>query len=1300
MFFDHFQINTVMKKQYLLLFLAAILLSNAGTLKAQIVGTDVFLQGQYLEIGEQGNGSFGANSSPAGYHPHLSGTTWSTGSPLAEIYDYGHDGWSTGTPAFMGDYTYPGSPFEGWEIQLNGGQVQGFQYVGTGFAFGGAAAATSSGIVSYVSAGGRVISNWQGNVSCSGQSLFLKQETRVDRLASWVTVTTKFYNTTSTNCTGVYYLRSCDPDNDESWAGGSFTTNNMVNYQIPSAGNRVEVTATGQSSTLPPLSLCTKDCRAVAFIYNAWWLSATVDLGTCWSKTYGGAYYDVGTNHPGDIAIGLVYNIGTIRAGDSAVVSYSYVFNGVNGIDSAHPDPELSVNNIPITSFPDTLDGCAFPGVDSLPVDILYGDDKDWTWGKWTWAPSVGLSGTTGVHNYIHIDAVPGYVTYTVTGQDTASGTMLDCNTKVLIFTVHSCHVAWNNGPCYGDTLQLRMGGDSTGATYYWTGPLGFTSVLHNPFRYPAVWTDTGLYHCYKTIGGIIDTDSTYVIIHPRPIVTATNNGPLCSGMIDTLLLNSTSSIAGSTFAWSGPPSYTSSAQNPTIPGFNGANVGSYRVIVTTSFGCKDTAYTTADTIPRPIAPVITDPSPYCQGKPFVPFTVGHPTGSTVYWYAGPVGGTGSTTASTVSTTVPGYYTVYASDKIGSCESIRSSYTVRIITTPLAPVVTGPLDYCQYMGPVVPLHAFIDPTGTADWYNAATGGTATTTETLPNINVAGVYHYWVSQTDSSCESPRTPVTINIHPKPNPPIITHQQYCQFKTPAAVIATASTAGDALTWYGPGVTPGSSVAPTPNTSIAPAFDTFYVHETSTFIGSPTVACISDSAMDVVPIILKPAPPVPADQKYCQRDGVVAMNYSVDSFAGSTLNWYDDHGGAIAPTPQANTFDNPGSQSWFVSQTFNGCESDSVKISAMIVYKPEFTITSRSAYVCQFDSVTVSYNGPVLPPLAGYHWTLPDGAKTVAGTNLYQPSIVVEFDSSNLNNFVILTASDDSGFCHTDTSLYINVIAQPNLNLYTKADVCLGDTTLLALSQRTPGTYAFTWYVDGVLLGISPDISVISASSNSGGPYLIKWIDSGRHVIEITSATHEGCASAPAFDSVYVHSLPSAQFTYSIPNGKSTLCLEDSVQFSASMKNYNYSYNWAPDHFFNNTNTSTIWGTVQQSQSIVTLTVTDPFGCSASSSLELDPETCCTVVFPNAFAPGSTTSNGENSKFHPVCAGYHRFHMFRIANRWGQTIYESANSADASWDGNYNGVPQDMGVYYYYVKYDCGGNTIEEKGDVTLIR
>ena len=576
-----------------LLLFAAFLVCSSQLSFAQVIGTNCFLQGTWLEIGMQGNGSFGTSSSPTTYHSHpYSGST--SGVQLAEVYDYGHDGWTTGTPPFMGDYTYPGSPFEGWEIQMNGvSQAQGFQGYGTGFGYAGGASMAVSPLT-YSSAGGQYIGNLLGTFTAGTQNLVFKQETRVDQRASWVTVTTKFYNTSTTvACTDVFYLRSCDPDNDESWPGGSFTTNNMVNYQIPNPDNRVEVTATGRSSTLPPLSLATKDCRAVAFIYQCWPLGIGTDLNLLWTRTTStacGSYFDVGVNHLGDIGIGLVYKLGTILPGDSTVISYSYVFNGVNGIDSAHPDPELSINNIPVTTFPDTLNGCLFPGVDSLPVNIIFGNDKDWTWGKWTWSPSVGLSSTTGVNNYIHLDEVPGTYTYTVTGTDTSAGSMTDCNVKTFIFTVHSCHLAYVNSPCFGDALDFGMLGDSIGATYVWYGPGGYVSGVHDPVRYPSSWSDTGNYTVVRTIAGVTDTDHVHVVIHPTPPLTLASNIALCGRLADTLLLTVSPDSIGETFAWTGPNGFASTSAFPTITPFDSTGTGTYTVHATTQYGCTNTA--------------------------------------------------------------------------------------------------------------------------------------------------------------------------------------------------------------------------------------------------------------------------------------------------------------------------------------------------------------------------------------------------------------------------------------------------------------------------------------------------------------------------------------------------------------------------------------------------------------------------------------------------------------------------------------------------------------------------------------
>jgi gliding motility-associated-like protein len=96
------------------------------------------------------------------------------------------------------------------------------------------------------------------------------------------------------------------------------------------------------------------------------------------------------------------------------------------------------------------------------------------------------------------------------------------------------------------------------------------------------------------------------------------------------------------------------------------------------------------------------------------------------------------------------------------------------------------------------------------------------------------------------------------------------------------------------------------------------------------------------------------------------------------------------------------------------------------------------------------------------------------------------------------------------------------------------------------------------------------------------------------------------------------------------------------------------------------------------------------------INPDRCCDVELPSAFSPNG---DGRNDLFRPITIGHHKLKIFRVVNRYGQTVYES-NVESNGWDGRFGGVPQDMGTYFYYLNYDCNGKTIEKKGDVTLIR
>ena len=681
-----------------------------------------------------------------------------------------------------------------------------------------------------------------------------------------------------------------------------------------------------------------------------------------------------------------------------------------------------------------------------------------------------------------------------------------------------------------------------------------------------------------------------------------------------------------------------------------------------------------------PGPPMVTGHTPYCQGDAPIPFTITAASGATVYWYPSAAGGTGSTTAPTVNTAVAGTYTYYYGQTIAPCMSPIDS--IKIVVNPLPAPITGAGGVCRYF-----TTALSDVATGGTW---ASGSPAIATVTASGI-VSGIAAGTATITYQLPTGCYITTTVNVHPKPTIPAVAPVTYCQFNTPNVLTATG-TAGDILLWYGAGVSaPGSTTAPVPLTS-TPGVTDYYVTQTSTF------GCVSDSAIEPVTIIAQPAPPVATNNSYCQYSPTVPLNYQVDSAAGSSLSWYAaaTGGAPLGGMPAVNNtvVTYPAGTTWYVSQTVDGCPSNRAPVNVTIVYKPDFTIIASTNWVCDHDTLSFSYSGSAPLLDSSYQWQLPLGATIVSG-KVTDSIISVRFDTTYGEHFVSLTVGELGNMCSATEMVPISVIQLPSATTYMNPNICLGDTVNLALSNESATASIFSWYIDGTPLENSTAINIVAANSNSGGPYSLSWNDTGTHIITVACTTIQGCRSAPTYDTVDVHALPDATFTFK-PKSTGALCLEDSVQFMANYVNYNCSYIWAPAHGFNNDNKPVIWGKIEESQDNIVLTVTDPFGCVGRYIQQIDASSCCAVLFPNAFTPNG---DGRNDLFRPIFNGYHKFHSFRIVNRWGQTVFESADS-NPMWDGNFNGVPQDIGTYYYFIEYDCGGNTIEAKGDCTLIR
>jgi gliding motility-associated-like protein len=190
---------------------------------------------------------------------------------------------------------------------------------------------------------------------------------------------------------------------------------------------------------------------------------------------------------------------------------------------------------------------------------------------------------------------------------------------------------------------------------------------------------------------------------------------------------------------------------------------------------------------------------------------------------------------------------------------------------------------------------------------------------------------------------------------------------------------------------------------------------------------------------------------------------------------------------------------------------------------------------------------------------------------------------------------------------------------------------------------------------------------------------------------ATDDICKSQEVKDTINIHELPDATISVNSNN----ICSGDSILFSAPYDPGN-TYQWLPYQFFETSNSSENWGRVNTTGYIM-LNVTSSYNCKATDSILITTKPCCQIYFPNAFSPNS---DGKNDLFKAITDGHHEITSLRIQNRWGQTVFETADEK-VGWDGTLSGKPQDIGTYFYYVKYKCSdGEYYEDKGELLLVR
>ncbi|MBN3537828.1 Ig-like domain-containing protein [Sphingomonas pseudosanguinis] len=276
-----------------------------GVLDHDTVGNDVFLQGNYMEIGVSSAGSLGtASAAPANYHP--------TNGARRISYVVDTDGWNAGAAPKSGDFTLPGSPVD----------TIGFGFNGRSFIQDQRSGRNDIATTTVDTTVGTTLSTTTtGTASYNGGTMAVKQVIELDANATYYKTTITVTNTGSSTLSDVRFLRSFDPDQDVD-KGGSFATYNDV-LSNPTAGNALAISrATGPMSGVS-VNLVSFDAAARSSNYGF----ANYDV-------YAGSAYANPVDRNGtmaDEAITLAFGFGNLGVGETMTKTFYTSLNGSSG---------------------------------------------------------------------------------------------------------------------------------------------------------------------------------------------------------------------------------------------------------------------------------------------------------------------------------------------------------------------------------------------------------------------------------------------------------------------------------------------------------------------------------------------------------------------------------------------------------------------------------------------------------------------------------------------------------------------------------------------------------------------------------------------------------------------------------------------------------------------------------------------------------------------------------------------------------------------------------------------------------
>jgi hypothetical protein len=775
----------------------------------------------------------------------------------------------------------------------------------------------------------------------------------------------------------------------------------------------------------------------------------------------------------------------------------------------------------PCASTPPVANFTGSPTTICAGQSVTYTDASTNSPTSWAWTFTGGTPSSSTVQNPVVVYSTPGTYSATLTATNSSgSGTPFTRTNYITVNAIPSTPTAIASSPvCSGSTITLSTP-TVTGATYAWSGPGGFTSALQNPTRTGATTAMAGTYSVTVTVNGCTSAAGTAtVVVNTSPAApTAGSNSPVCAG--STINLTATT-IAGATYSWTGPATFTNATQNPTRPTATTAMAGTYSVTATVS-GCTSVAGTTTVVVNAiPSTPVATATSPVCSGSTI---TLSTPTvtGATYAW-SGPSGYTSALqnpTRTGATTAMAGTYSVTVT--VNGCTSAAGTATVVVNSAPAPPAAGSNSPVCA--GSTINLTATTVAGATYSWTGPATFTNATQNPTRPSATTAMAGTYSVTATVSGCTSVAGTTTVVVNAIPSTPTATATSpVCSGAT--ITLSTPTVSGATYAWSGPGGFTSALQNPTRTGATTAMAGTYSV--TVTLNGCT-------SAAGTTTVVVNPTPTAPTAGNNSPVCAGSTINLTATTVAGATYAW-------SGPSAYTNATQNPTRPSstaamggtYSVTVTVSGCTSSAATTTVVVNAGPTAQAATVTATACGASTGAITL-GATTGGTSPYTYSVNGSAYTSA----------TSYTGLSAGSYPV--SVKDANGCIFSTTVTVSNSAGPTATSVTTTNSTCGNSNGgLTIGTVTGGTGPYTYSVNGSAYSTTLSYAGLAAGSYSinvkdanGCIYTTTAtiVNSAGPTAQATTTSNSTCGNANGSVSVGATTGGTGPFTYSLNGGAFT--------------------------------------------------------------------------------------------------------------------------------------------------------------------